>query len=374
MRRFLFSLRQPPAAVIVVGICLLPGTVAGGEETPHTDRSGLAQLSQLLTTSASPTESSLPPTNMSESDVGAPHGRRISVAPGFAHAAVAENPLAPDANAVGERVCVACHQLENEHFSHTLHANGLRAAASVTPGAPVCEACHGPGSAHARRPTEKGLIIAFTHEGGTPPGVQTRTCLACHSGGPRDHWLGSVHQRNDLSCSDCHNPMQAASVEGLLAKNSINETCATCHRDIRVQFERRSHMPLPEGQLACVDCHNPHGSSFPALLKTNTVNETCYQCHAEKRGPFLFEHAPVRESCLNCHAPHGSNQLSLLVAPIPFLCQQCHTQLRHPNDLHTPQSLGTGLHPDERIMGRGCITCHAQIHGSNDPSGPRLHQ
>jgi len=77
--------------------------------------------------------------------------------------------------------------------------------------------------------------------------------------------------------------------------------------------------------MSCDDCHNPHGALTNngnpllngPLLKTNTVNETCYQCHAEKRGPWLWEHPPVRESCLNCHSPHGSNQASLLIAPVP---------------------------------------------------------
>ena len=86
------------------------------------------------------------------------------------------------------------------------------------------------------------------------------------------------------------------------------------------------------------------------------------------------EHAPVRESCLNCHTPHGSNQHALLVAPVPMLCQQCHSHTMHPNDLLTEQSLATGMGPDERLMGRGCISCHAQVHGSNNPAGPRLHK
>jgi DmsE family decaheme c-type cytochrome len=183
-----------------------------------------------------------------------------------------------------------------------------------------------------------------------------------------------VHQSRELSCTDCHNPMLKLSPEGALAKPSINEVCATCHQDIRAKFNRRSHMPLPEGQMACTDCHNPHGSITRPLLKTDTVNETCYTCHAEKRGPFLFEHAPVRQSCLNCHDPHGSNQQTLLVAPIPMLCQQCHTMVRHPNDLQTPAGLGTGSAPDERLIGRGCLTCHTNIHGSNNPSGPKFHK
>ena len=315
----------------------------------------------------------LPSTNLSSDDANADTQALLS-APGFANAKVADNPNAPDATMVGEKTCIACHQLEADHFTHTLHALGLHAANKIDASIPVCETCHGPGSAHARNPTAKGLIIGYSKDSGTPIAVQTKTCLTCHQGGPRDHWLGSVHQRNGLSCSDCHNPMAKFSTEGLMAKASINDTCAQCHQDIRLQFNRRSHMPLPEGQMSCDDCHNPHGSLTNPLLKTSTVNETCYQCHAEKRGPFLFEHAPVRENCLNCHTPHGSNQQALLTEPIPFLCQQCHSNLGHPNDLQTPQSLATGTHPDERIMGRGCITCHANIHGSNAPSGPKFHE
>src|SRR6185295_6019826 len=83
-------------------------------------------------------------------------------------------------------------------------------------------------------------------------------------------------------------------------------------------------------QLSCTDCHNPHGSTAQALLKANSVNETCFTCHADKRGPFLFEHAPVRDSCVNCHTPHGSNHEKLLITARPLLCQQCHAQSGHP--------------------------------------------
>ena len=76
--------------------------------------------------------------------------------------------------------------------------------------------------------------------------------------------------------------------------------------------------------MACSDCHNPHGSAGPKLLAKNTVNETCYTCHAEKRGPFLWEHQPVNEDCTNCHTPHGSNITPLLKSRPPFLCDECH--------------------------------------------------
>jgi len=189
-----------------------------------------------------------------------------------------------------------------------------------------------------------------------------------------NRYLEIEHENNNLACSDCHNPMANFSSTALLAGNSINETCFNCHQEQRAQFRRRSHMPLFEGKITCVDCHNPHGSITKALLKTDTVNQTCYQCHAEKRGPFLFEHAPVQDNCLHCHNPHGSNHEKLLVTARPMLCQQCHTHTDHMNDLFTRGQLATGSRPDARVMGRSCQNCHAQVHGSNHPSGAKLHR
>ena len=320
-------------------------------------------------------EKMLPPTDMRLPYAGHAHKMNLDAsATSFDNASLPDNPLAPQARPVGSKTCISCHALENLHFSHTAHARAFRADAMGSGADRTCESCHGPGSEHAQDPAKPGLVIAFTKGSDTPVATQTATCLACHAGGARQHWIGSVHQSLGMSCSDCHNPMAQQSPEGLLAKSTINEVCATCHADIRAKFNDRSHMPLPEGQISCADCHNPHGTITSPLLKTDTVNETCYACHAEKRGPFLFEHAPVRENCLNCHDPHGSNNQTLLILPVPMLCQQCHTNTLHPNDLQVPTNLGLGPTPDERLMGRACLSCHTNIHGSNNPSGSHFHK
>jgi len=41
-----------------------------------------------------------------------------------------------------EKTCIACHQLEADHFTHTLHSLGLHVANRSDPTIPVCEACH----------------------------------------------------------------------------------------------------------------------------------------------------------------------------------------------------------------------------------------
>ena len=306
---------------------------------------------------------------------------------------VGQEANAESATYVGEAVCATCHDAQNKHFGHTLHAKVFRQNPKSNVEKQVCEACHGAGSIHAKNPTDREALIGFTKEWGTPIEKQNAQCLSCHGGAQRINWPGSTHEVNKLGCSDCHNPMARASAGGLLKKPSITETCQTCHQQQRAEFKKRSHMPVPEGKMSCEDCHNPHGSATKPLLKADTVNELCYACHAEKRGPLIWEHAPVRENCMNCHAPHGSNNDKLLVQARPFLCMQCHDALGgHPAALYgnnvTAAYVGvsptTGLPASTsttspnvaafniRTEGSSCQNCHSMIHGSNHPAGSRF--
>src|SRR4029453_5235118 len=213
---------------------------------------------------------------------------------------------------VGEATCARCHPVQDRHFENTLHSKVFRQNPGNELERRVCEACHGPGSNHATNPTDRAALIGFTKDWGTPTGVQNDQCLRCHDGGERLHWPGSAHANSLLGCSDCHNQMARFSATGPPPTPTISETCQTGHVQQKAEFRRRSHMPLPEGKMSCADCHNPHGSVTRAPLQGCSGNETCTVCHAEKGGPFLWEHAPVRESSLNCHTPHGPNHDSLL--------------------------------------------------------------
>jgi DmsE family decaheme c-type cytochrome len=291
---------------------------------------------------------------------------------GSASVPPSDDAAADNRTYVGQKTCETCHQQEAGNWAHTIHAKifGLNPRNSTE--AQGCEACHGPGSEHLKNPADFSKIISFSHKSKTPVARQNAQCLSCHQGGQRIFWHASIHQTNNVGCSDCHNPMTNFSAHGLTARESINDTCFQCHKVQRAQFNQRSHMPLLEGKLSCVDCHNPHGSTTRPLLKADSTNELCYSCHAEKRGPFLFEHAPVRENCLNCHNPHGSNFEALLTAPRPLLCQQCHSQSGHPAQLMTRGNLPGGPMPDPRLIATSCQTCHVNIHGSNHPSGSRF--
>src|SRR5262245_58178502 len=79
---------------------------------------------------------------------------------------------APAATYIGEQRCIQCHGQENKHFSETLHANTFRQHPANALQARSCEACHGPGSNHARNATDKTALVGFTKKWGTPVEVQ----------------------------------------------------------------------------------------------------------------------------------------------------------------------------------------------------------
>lgn len=272
----------------------------------------------------------------------------------------------------GQELCEKCHAKGLEAYQHTIHAKVLNEQNGRTAQMRYgCEACHGPGMAHVQAGGVGGKggpgWVTFNPNSGEDTSTQNAVCLQCHTGGQRLFWKGSPHQSRGAPCVSCHQVMHKASPDHLLARSGVVQTCAQCHVLRRSQTYRNAHMPvrsgmlLDEGWMDCTSCHNPHGTVTPKLLKANSPNDVCYSCHAEKRGPFLWEHAPVTENCMNCHDPHGSATTSMLKMAPPRLCQTCHVSQLHPSNPYPPT--------DRRVFGRACLNCHQNIHGSNHPSG-----
>jgi DmsE family decaheme c-type cytochrome len=248
------------------------------------------------------------------------------------------------------------------------HAQNPRAPAAQH----GCESCHGPGKAHADAGGDKTKIKSFK---ALTPAQINETCETCHNRGAHTDWVGGVHERHDLSCTTCHSIHNFKSETAQLKTANDVDTCATCHRTEALKVRRVAHMPLREGKMGCASCHNPHGSPNVRMLRAgNSIAESCTSCHAAQRGPFLWEHAPVREKCTTCHDPHGSSNDRMLVAKMPMLCQRCHVSTRHPSTnydrtlLPPPDGASTATSMN-RLVNRSCINCHQAIHGSNHPGG-----
>jgi len=263
---------------------------------------------------------------------------------------------------LGADTCLACHDEQEKSYADSPHgkASNPRAPAALH----QCETCHGPGEKHLDDPTVESSIRKFSK---MAPRDVNGVCLSCHTGAPHAAWQGSPHDARSLACTTCHSMHSAKSETAHLKTTSEIQLCATCHKVQAARIQRAAHMPLVEGHMQCSSCHNPHGSTNVRMLRAgNWINESCVSCHTEKRGPFLFEHAAGRESCVTCHDPHGSTNDRLLVAKVPMLCQRCHIGTRHPSTIYDALQV---QNKSVRVVDRGCVNCHSQIHGSNHPSG-----
>lgn len=231
-----------------------------------------------------------------------------------------------------------------------------------------CASCHGDVEDHL---DDEEVPPEYTFGGQdderTSVEKQNEGCLSCHEGEANlVEWHGSNHDFGEVACVSCHDIH--TDHDQVRDNREQLQVCVDCHQETGNAMRRPSRHPVPDGEMACSDCHQPHGSgSIVADLSAPTLNETCFSCHAGKRGPFLWEHLPVREDCSTCHQPHGSVHSGLLEMRSPQLCQQCH--LDEVFGQHAERMFDRDELESDFVAGRSCLNCHSQIHGSNHPEG-----
>lgn len=280
---------------------------------------------------------------------------------------------APEYSREGADSCFACHddQVTLAVF-RTKHAVPSDPRGPFGHGQLQCESCHGPSGDHAgrvRRGQERPPTVDFGSDARTPVSVQNGLCMNCHEADAGLAWHVSGHDNGEVACADCHT--SHARRDPVLAKATQPEVCFDCHQQQRSQAMKPYSHPFRQGQMDCSSCHTTHSDPSGENFARLTLNDTCYDCHAEKRGPYLWEHAPVAEDCGTCHDPHGSNNPGMVSLRGPMMCQGCHSQAGHPSVASSPDGLATGS-PSQFLLGRNCLNCHTQVHGSNHPSGNKL--
>lgn len=149
--------------------------------------------------------------------------------------------------------CGACHttgwEASGEDGPHQDSLPGIYGT-WTSPGV-TCEACHGPGAAHAANPRQAKLTVE-------------PNCNACHirgdvtridaSGGLVRHHeqyedlLASPHRVQ--ACTICHEP-HLSTKYGRGGFKGQNQTCITCHQN------QSMITVAPQPHRVCIDCHMP---------------------------------------------------------------------------------------------------------------------
>jgi DmsE family decaheme c-type cytochrome len=271
--------------------------------------------------------------------------------PQSARTSAAGAPSSDASKYVGAETCKTCHEDTYNAWEKTAH---WKTTLNKEPSHQGCEGCHGPGADHVAGGGDKTKIYTFT---GAKPEAITKRCLACHESNPEQReFMRSTHNENGITCTNCHS-VHHSTLEYLLVKKQT-PLCFSCHAEQRADFQKPFHHRVEEGLIKCADCHNAHGAARDRQLRSTPDQDmVCLKCHSDKRGPFVFEHEPVKaEGCQACHTAHGSPYpRMLLTARVNTLCLQCHT------------GIPPGPHPQNAFR-QDCILCHMSIHGSNiDP-------
>jgi DmsE family decaheme c-type cytochrome len=257
-------------------------------------------------------------------------------------------------NFAGAAACASCHKDVVKEFANNPHSRPV-----PMPGGngENCESCHGPGKRHA----ENGDISLIVNPARATAKEVDENCQSCHDAGHAG-FERSAHGRGNVSCIGCHS-IHSAGVPKHLLKMAQPQLCYQCHSNVKPEFSMPSRHKVEEGLIDCTDCHDPHRAFGEKTLWSSARQFTvCTKCHTATAGPFIHEHPAVTaEGCTACHFPHGGpNPQMLTEARVNTICLHCHLPAQRP-------ATGLSAVPEHILTEKSpsCISCHAEVHGSN---------
>ncbi|MDO8684329.1 MAG: cytochrome c3 family protein [Armatimonadota bacterium] len=169
--------------------------------------------------------------------------------------------------------CIGCHVTGYDAAKATWAEDGVR-----------CEACHGPGMAHA----SSGDKTKILNPKSLAPDKKAMLCGQCHSKGT-DTTKTYAFPVNYKAGED-------------LSKYFIAANSATAGRNQQYS-ELKGSKHFANG-VVCVTCHEPHGAGTtePFQLRKPII-DTCLECHAVKDMKTHAPSAPAGSTCATCHMP-----------------------------------------------------------------------
>jgi predicted CXXCH cytochrome family protein len=107
--------------------------------------------------------------------------------------------------------------------------------------------------------------------------------------------FASIHEPfRSRDCIACHDDTKQMQLFG-----DFETTCKDCHD--RYFSDEVGHAPVFGD---CMECHDPHRSSFPSLLK-RSIPDTCAECHGKPDELSQPAHAGNDAgNCTKCHDAH----------------------------------------------------------------------
>jgi predicted CXXCH cytochrome family protein len=171
-----------------------------------------------------------------------------------------------------------------------------------------CEKCHGPGSAHVRRPSQANIVNPARLDT-----VQaTDVCLQCHS-------------------------------QGQPLNNPFNGRYYDWPVGFQVGMVLKNYWKLEEHKLGEQSfTHFAEGTAHKNRMQGNDFIQSAMYTHGV--------------SCYSCHDVHGTGNDGDLLKPANVICLECHGP-KSPNGPHAP-TIEAHTHHQAGSAGNECVDCH----------------
>lgn len=179
-----------------------------------------------------------------------------------------------------------------------------------------CEACHGPGGAHANTPQSFEMKVR----------TDRSACEQCHAITPVDEvdaegaFISHHEQYPDLfdskhivlDCVDCHDPHTGVVQHLERGEQPVDVTCETCHFNVARYQNNVAHEMI---QIDCIDCHMPRllqnavgdAGSFHGDMRSHVVAIDPYrvqQFEESENGQVIWPQLSLDFACRSCHNPN----------------------------------------------------------------------
>jgi len=163
----------------------------------------------------------------------------------------------------------------------------------------------------------------------------TDLCFSCHADVQQQFELSNIHGPVAMGlCTVCHSPH--GSPYRYQLREIQSTLCLGCHEDTKSKMDKFiQHRPVAESN--CTGCHDPHSSDNDDNFLKGEGAELCSNCHSEQSmvrhthpqsGFTKFWLPEMRMlpdgdvNCFSCHDPHSSDEKKLLL--VPGGCNGCH--------------------------------------------------
>jgi predicted CXXCH cytochrome family protein len=226
--------------------------------------------------------------------------------------------------------CASCH--EDVHAMWHKGGHGDARGADALAQQENCLACHKdiPETSMPDATKANQSFTDFWADQGKPT-----NCLECHVTG-YDPATGTW-KTDGITCESCHSPIPSNHPTDNIPVDKNTDLCRTCHTDARFGWDAWNESAHSKNDITCSNCHNPHSTALKPVDESATdASSLCENCHKDMaQNTSHLKHVETGATCIMCHVGPSKGDDDFHQVPDHDFkakldaCNSCHADQMH---------------------------------------------